>query len=258
MHLIACAIATLLAASCESPTQASPGIESPRTLTIRPAVASLKIQSSERLSAVVRSGDGMERSILAAWASDLPEVARVDNDGVLTALRLGTILITAAFEDLQASQPVQVVPDYQGRWVGTRRVTGCTRTSGSGPDLCRFVVVNGGAVLPLALTLEHTNSGVTGTLELLDAVMRAPLETGRVSGTFTDGGAVTLSGKLQPALPDHPGETVLTAGDWSTALSDDNRRMVGRFVRRTRFQNAWGWQEVTEQCEVTLERAPQN
>ena len=170
---------------------------------IVPAIEALRVSSSEQLAAVLVSGDGTQRRVPVVWTSDAPDVAGVVADGLVTSRRLGAAVITATAQGLSTQQPLQVVPNYEGRWTGTRRVTGCTRISGAGPDLCRFVVVNGGAVLPLALTLKHDYSGVLGTLELLDAATHRPLEVGEVDGAFAEGGALTLSGRTQSTLPDH-------------------------------------------------------
>jgi hypothetical protein len=245
-------LASLLNLSCESPSQPSPISPAPASLMITPVIDGLKLRSSERLGAVAVAGN-TRRTVAAAWSSDAPDVASIGDDGMITGVKLGTTVIRASFEALSAQRPVRVVPDYGGRWTGTRHVTGCVRLSGGGPDICRFEVVNGGAVFPLAVSITHNNSSVIATLEFL--VMGVTLESGRLDGSFSDTGALTLTGTISSVYPEHPAQTTLRPGDWSTVLSENGAQMTGRFIANRRFQNGWGWQEIRQDCELQLDRS---
>ncbi|HXH07564.1 MAG TPA: Ig-like domain-containing protein [Vicinamibacterales bacterium] len=245
-----CAVA-LLAASCQEATGPSALPPRPDELVITPPVEALKIGEGETLAALLIRGNGTRVTVPAAWSSDAPHVASVSSDGRVLAVGLGTATIRATFEALSAQRSLRVVPDFGGSWRGEYRITGCTRTSGSGPDVCRNLLT---ARFPLALTLAQSGALSAGTLDFYDNTGRALVESGPVEGSIDDGYALLLSGTTRSVDPVHPSETAIA--DWRTTLTEDRARMIGRFVRNQSFVNFWGPQRLREECEITrLERA---
>jgi hypothetical protein len=240
----------LLAGSCHDATGPSPIAPpsslppQPDALSITPAIDALKLGSTQRLTAVVVSGDGTRRTVAASWSSDAPEVVAVSDDGRVRGLSLGKTTIHTKFESLSADKPVHVVPDYEGTWSGGYRITNCTWISGPGPSYCKGLA---GAVFPLRAVMTQSGDRLSGTLEFYTNT-HDPFEAGPVEGSIDDSGALVLSGTISSVVSEQPGETRLS--DWNTTLIGDADRMAGRFVRYPHFRNFWGWQESREDCEI--------
>jgi hypothetical protein len=248
----------LLAGSCHDASGQSPLAPpsslppQPDALTITPAIDALKLGSTQTLTAVVLSGDGMRRTVAASWSSDAPEVVAVGDDGRVRALSLGRATITTNFETLAAAQPMRVVPDNEGTWSGEYRLVECTRLSGPGPDYCRGFA---GAVRPLRTVLAQNGSTLSGRLELYSTAGHELVEAGPVQGSIEASGALVLTGVTSSVVSEQPGGTTLS--DWNTVVTGDGDQMTGRFVRNRRFQNLWGWQESREDCEIVkVTRSP--
>lgn len=253
MRLRFCLALSLLTPFCSGLTQPTPRSETAVPIfSIVPAIESLKIGATERLSVVATSGT-TQRTVPAVWSSEKISVAMVSDDGVASAVAEGSTAILAVAEGQQLRQAIRVVPDHGGLWTGTRRIVGCQRLSGAGPDVCRFVLVGGGAVLPVSVKLTHAASSITGTLELLTG--STPNESGQVLGSFSETGALQLMGSIQNVSAGHFSETTIGPGDWTTTLTAGTHRMTGRFIRNHRQQNAWGLQHIREECDLTLVRA---
>jgi hypothetical protein len=240
----------LLAGSCHDATRPSPIAPpsslppQPDALTITPAIDALKLGSTQTLTTVVVSGEGMRRTVAASWSSDTPEVVAVGGDGRVRALSLGRATITANFETLTAAQPMRVVPDYEGTWSGEYRLVECTRLSGPGPDYCRGLA---GAVRPLRTVLTQDGSTVSGRHELYSTGHEL-VEVGPVQGSIEASGTLVLTGVTSSVVSEQPGGTTLS--NWNTVVTGDGDQMTGRFVQNRRFKNLWGWQESREDCEI--------
>lgn len=93
----------------------------PDVLMITPAIDGLKIGSTETLTAVVLSGDGTLRTVVASWSSDAPDIVALGSDGRVRGVSLGKTTIRAKFEALAQDRAMRVVPDYEGTWSGEYR-----------------------------------------------------------------------------------------------------------------------------------------
>jgi len=163
---------------------------------------------------------------------------------------LGTATIRATFEALSAQRSLRVVPDYAGTWSGEYRIAGCTWTSGRGPDFCRPILHSRS---PLKVALNQAGAQASGTLEFYSSG-GALVESGSVDGSIDESYTLLLSGMTRSVDPVHPSET--TVADWRTRLIEDDKGMIGRFVRNMTFINAWGPQQSRMECEIIrLERA---
>ena len=108
-----------------SPTAAS-GSGAPTSVAIAAGVDLMKLKATGTFGLTANYSNGSAGSVQGAWRSDNPSVATVDTTGRVTATGAGETNIVAEFQGLRATQPLRVVPDYQGRWNGDFSVTGCT------------------------------------------------------------------------------------------------------------------------------------
>jgi hypothetical protein len=143
---------------------------------------------------------------------------------------------------------MHVVPAYDGTWSGKYHVLDCARVAGSGPEICTNLVVLGGAHYPMRFTITQDNAIVSGTLTLFDNTGLVVVETGQVTGTFDDSGALVLMGETSSPDPSEP--SVSTLSGWRSTVSADGQSMVGQFVRNWSFPNFWGQQQYKITCEL--------
>lgn len=73
----------------------------PQTMTVAPDMSAISVGETAQFSAtgILANGDSANVSPLVDWSSSKPQVASVDDDGVVTALAPGTATITATFAD---------------------------------------------------------------------------------------------------------------------------------------------------------------
>lgn len=106
-HRYCAALLLVLAASCDS-------LEPPEAafLEIRGPTSTVAVRATIPLEAVALDGAGIEIATtpLIAWSSDRPNVAAVDAQGLVTGLSIGTALIRARTEGLDATLAVEVTP----------------------------------------------------------------------------------------------------------------------------------------------------
>src|SRR5690606_5468358 len=78
-------------------------------IAVAPAVSKLVAGQRVRLSGRSYSRAGDERDDVITWRSSAPGVARVSNDGVLTAVSAGKAVVTGSAGGVSESVPVQVI-----------------------------------------------------------------------------------------------------------------------------------------------------
>ena len=135
-------------------------------------------------------GQPQPADLVVTWTSSNPAVLSIDSNGNATGLASGFSTIKATATTGQtASLTVQVVPVYQGAWIGHVSVVGCTDLAGFAANgYCARVQ---GQLQPFRLVLQQVNSS-TGNV---------------VSGTLTKAeGGSTLTGSLS-------GGNIGTGGD---------------------------------------------
>lgn len=167
---------------------------------------------------------------------------------------LTTVTLAAAVGILPASCRSEGTPtqptaaNYAGTWSGQYHVVGCSRLSGPGPSVCDAFLAPPGASWPLRLTLSQVGAAVSGALELFDNTGTLVVERGDVSGTIDSSGALTLVGITKTTDASEPSQSTLS--DWNSVMVEDGRTMTGRFTRNQAFQNFWGGQQITMDCEL--------
>jgi hypothetical protein len=197
-----------------------------------------------RLTATMESPNGQSVPVQPTWSSEMPSVAPVDSNGIVTGLALGTSTITATYESQSATYQLSVVNDFSGGWTGKYRIRNCTRISGAGSSYCRFVL---GAVLPIQLTVTQDGKAVTGTINFYDNLNRLLLN-GPITGSSLVSGELRISATVHSVGNEQPETT--TVSDWVTRLSGDAREMIGEFVMNREFVNAFGPQKSREDCAI--------
>jgi hypothetical protein len=176
----------------------------------------IMINASESYTATAGYSDGSTKVVQATWTTDAPAVADVDATGRVTGKGPGTALLTAQFETKQASRPLRVVPNYQGRWEGDWRVTSCS-SSEDWLDVCEEFRV--GELFWISLVIEQNRDTVKGTTDFGDDL------PGPVTGFIDMSGMLSVSGTYT-ILVDAGFLVELTVTDWET-ISLDNETMTG-------------------------------
>jgi hypothetical protein len=103
------------------------------TIDIEPGTLQLRVDSSRALSATVRNQRGdVLAGRLPSWTSSDPTVVRVDYNGNTTALKVGSVVVTASLEGREGRTVVEVLPPPS---VASVQVTG--DVAGLEPDEAR-------------------------------------------------------------------------------------------------------------------------
>jgi uncharacterized protein YjdB len=103
--LIVTALFVLVA--CDSTSEETPT----PSLTVSPMVLMLTVGESQQLDVMV---EATATSADVMFSSDAPDVARVDENGVVEAVSLGTATITVSIDDLMETVAVNVTEDITG------------------------------------------------------------------------------------------------------------------------------------------------
>jgi hypothetical protein len=104
------------------------------------------------------------------WRTIPPDVATIDDRGVLTGVRMGIGYLTAEFGETILSQRIVVRPKatplrqgLDGDYRGTYKIEECDRTAGAGPSTCRSMV---GSIHPILLHVEQVGNEISGAITL--------------------------------------------------------------------------------------------
>lgn len=81
------------------------------TIAISPDTATLKVSESLQLTATIEDGDGNRVTGSVIWGSTQPDVAIVDNAGLVIAVDSGTALIAATFGNVVGVATINVLPN---------------------------------------------------------------------------------------------------------------------------------------------------
>jgi Bacterial Ig-like domain (group 2) len=212
-----------------SPTAGSgSGSGAPTSVAIAAGVDLMKLKATGTFGLTANYSNGSAGSVQGTWRSDNPSVATVDTTGRVTATGAGETNIVGEFQGLRATQPLRVVPDYQGRWNGDFSVTGCTADGDfqRGNFCAEFPTPD---LFALTMGLTQNRDAVNGSSDFGDL-------PGPVQGSIRTSGHLMLSASF--TFPDDDIAVDVTLTDWE-ALTTDNERMTGRFafaVRASRLQ----------------------
>ena len=168
----------ILAAGCgSSPTTPTPPAPTTTSVRIDGGTALLHLGAEMTLTARALLSDGTSRdtTATAAW-SVTAGVASIVSPGRVRGLASGTGLIQVGANGQTATQPVRVLPHYQGGWLGSYVITSCTATGSAATTGCQNFAVN--QVLPLAWQVtqdEDRVAGVTALGAIVSDTFTAPI-----------------------------------------------------------------------------------
>lgn len=150
--------------------------------------------------ALAEFSDGSAHYVNATWTSSNPSVVSVANN-TLTAMGLGTALVTATFQGHSDDAPFEVMGGITGSWAGTYVVEQCIASSGSLSEVMCLPPATGrqagfahvGATLPIAMELTENGTAVTGAVSF--GGLRGTLTgTSRASAFFALTGTIAGAG----------------------------------------------------------------
>jgi len=208
------------------PTPVSPASPPPtaETLTITIGPDALRTGFFADFTVMASMSDRTSQNVtrLAAWTTSDASVATVDSNGRVSAVRNGSITLTAAYQGRVASRTIRIVHNYSGQWNGTYVVRSCNQTGVfASSGYCQNL-----GTTPLPFGLQIAQSGpnldmVTGLISLRGLV-------GSVSGSIGTDGTLVLTGSYTAA---DSGGVDMRVGipSWSTTPAGDSS-MTGSFV----------------------------
>lgn len=126
------------------------------------------------------------------WSSSNPNIVTIDSGGNFVAVGVGAATITASADaGLSATLSLQIVPIYQGNWIGTAQVLACTDIAGFLSN--GYCAKNLGTVNAVTLNMSQSGATVNSTITKTEG---ANLLNGTVTGPIGAGGDITLTGTL--------------------------------------------------------------
>jgi hypothetical protein len=205
-------------ASCGGSSSGSPApAPSPTLTSIAIALAEFVfLGGSEQATATGMLSNGTSQAVTGTWSTDNPDVATVDANGRVTALRSGRVTVLFQSQGLTGSRATRVVPNYEGAWIGTYRLTSCTESGDFvGEDLCKdfFETV---PRPPAALAAVQTSRGSIDAIAFLGLFETAP-----VTAAIADDGSVTFTG----TITGEEGLTITTT--WTIRLEQPGGHVTG-------------------------------
>lgn len=189
----------LTCAACgSSPSTSTPTAPVTTTVAVSTgaSVSSTRSQvpvgASEKMSAQVTFSSGTaSTNPTGTWATDAPHVATISTDGVVTTLAPGDV--TVSFTDasgVRGSKRLTVIGDFNGYWIGSYRIDGCTETSGfSTAGFCSTFAQNLSG--PFTMTTAQSGSTVNASWTLGSFVFTLPVfgtrdQAAPVTGPFAN------------------------------------------------------------------------
>jgi Bacterial Ig-like domain (group 2) len=175
------------------------------SVAIAAGVDLMKLKATGIFGLTATYSNGSTGSVQGAWRSDNPSVATVDNTGRVTAAGTGETNIVAEFQGLRATQPMRVVPDYQGRWNGDYSITRCSADGDwqRGNFCAEFPT---GDLFALTMGLTQNRHAVSGSSDFGEL-------PGPVQGSIRMSGHLLLSASFTIPADDVVIDVTLT--DWN-------------------------------------------
>ena len=159
------------------------------TVTVR---SPLRMGETAQASGTSALSNGQSENVTSGWQTDNAGVATVTGAGLVTGVANGRATIYVVTGGRQGQQVIRVVPDYQGQWRGTLRVTSCTQT-GIWADigLCDDFPVN--ATEGFDLTLMQTGESMNARMFFGDAGAQTVAAPVNAEGATAFSGTASVS-----------------------------------------------------------------
>lgn len=125
--------------------------------------------------------NGGTQTVSGTWGTDAPPVATASGNGDIRFVGSGDVTVFVDYAGMRGTKRVRGLPNYQGTWVGSYAITGCSQ-SGAFAAIRFCADFPNDRVLPLSFVLTQTNDAVTGTMSL--GTLRSNQATGPIA---TDG-----------------------------------------------------------------------
>ena len=157
--------------------------------------ATVRMGESVLASGVAAMSNGSTQALLTGWRSDDPSVATVTDSGSVTGVSNGRATIYVVFGGVQGQQSIRVVPDYQGVWTATYRLTKCT------PFPLSATTCNGlaGATRTAMFTMAQRDEFINGQFVLDGIVFPAFVAAINADGGVLVSGHATVLGQTVDA-----------------------------------------------------------
>jgi uncharacterized protein YjdB len=101
-------------AGCGSTTNVTDNGKAVAGVTVGPSTTTMSAGSTKQFTAMLEYADGTSRDVTTErstiWNTSNPSVATVSTTGMVTAVKLGTVEITAEFDTVKGSQSFAVTP----------------------------------------------------------------------------------------------------------------------------------------------------
>jgi len=134
-------------------------------ITVLSSKGTYLIGETETFTASLKMSDGTTVPITdGTWSSEFPDVATVDNAGLVTAISEGYIYIACAYQGMTAYKAILVRGDYRGSWAGTYSKDACSCTEDF--FAAGFCATQGGSGYPIEFHLEMAGDHLQGTIRL--------------------------------------------------------------------------------------------
>lgn len=180
-------VATVVAGACSNDdTPSSPTTTTP-SAAISPGTTVYQIGHTQTLTLTAQT-----TPTNVVWTSSNPNVVTIDSGGNFEAVGVGAATITATADaNVSATLSLQIVPIYQGSWIGTAKVLACTDLAGFLSN--GYCAKNLGTVNTITLSMTQSGAAVSGTITKSEG---ANLLNGSITGPIGAGGDITLTGTL--------------------------------------------------------------
>jgi hypothetical protein len=125
MRILPGLILAFLTVACDKAS--SPAAPTPVPTSITVSLSStVWIGESKQAAAAAAMNNGTTQAVTTGWRSENSAVASVTDSGMVTGVSYGSATISVSLGGQQGQQTIRVLPDYEGAWSGTYRVTTCT------------------------------------------------------------------------------------------------------------------------------------
>jgi hypothetical protein len=219
-------VAAIAFAACGGDSSSSPsnGVGSISVTITSP----LKVGQTAQASGIAMFSGGRTEPVTSGWRSDTIAVATATDSGVITGVGNGNAVISVSSGGQTGRQTIRVVPDYDGVWTGSYRVTTCSESGYvASQGFCaatlntsapvRFSVSQNGLSTSTAFSLGQlgfptatASIDSAGVLTIADAVFSDTVTiTARWSLQQATAGTVTGTVHQRWEVPNRTGEGVL-------------------------------------------------
>ena len=241
-YAVAIALSALACGGSNTPTTPTTTTTTPTpTASISPGITNLPIGQTQTFTLTAST-----TPTVVTWTSSNTNAITIDDGGNATAVGVGASTITATGDAGQtATLAVQVVPIYQGSWVGAATVIACTDLAGFNAN--GYCAQNLGVARRVTLTLTQSGLGVSGAIAKAEG---ANLLTGSVAGSIGANGDITLAGSMAGIA--NGSNFQLTLISWNSLA--DGARMTGSWAGNVTSPQILGI--ATLQWSLTMQQAP--